>query len=496
MLQGAATKGFKYVPEATDRFLALFPHRYDYIWSEHPRPSDRPHWQTENRHPLSDRLIRSGAYLYGVRFGPETRYLLLDIDKGSPYHPVSDRFAVEQIVSALNPIGLNSHLAITSSYSGGLHVYIPFDRAIASWKIAAAANHLIESAGYTIEPGVLEILPNPRSYDPKTTTLYKAHRLPLQPGSYLLNQDWEQCHTSEHAFVTRFEWCMSKNHIQNAELEQAIKNSRKQSHKFSHRASKFLNDLNADIDAGWSGTGQTNSILGRIAMREYIFRHVVEQTAPLKGEQLVCAIVGVAVQLPGYLEYCRHQHEIWTRAEEWARCVEASRYWQYKVSDQAAAGEPPTQPETELHTRQSWQKWEAFAARDKLRYAIANLLERGKLPSGARARFEILTKEYRVSGATLYKNRDLWHPEAIAVPEQAEPVENPPGSPPSVDQVQEECLGAPPEHGSAPSLLVVTWCNNKPRATFKRSVTRHIFRTRCNSPPEANHSDLDDDLKE
>ncbi len=74
---------FRCVRERGDHFLALFPHRFDYIWAEYPNPGENVEWKTESRHPLSDRLIQQGSYLYGVRFGAETRYCLLDIDAGS-----------------------------------------------------------------------------------------------------------------------------------------------------------------------------------------------------------------------------------------------------------------------------------------------------------------------------------------------------------------------------------------------------------------------------
>lgn len=78
---------FEDVREWANGFLALFPHRYDYIWADHSNPGAKVEWQTETRHPLSDRVIHQGSYLYGVRFGAETRYCLLDIDAGSAYHP-------------------------------------------------------------------------------------------------------------------------------------------------------------------------------------------------------------------------------------------------------------------------------------------------------------------------------------------------------------------------------------------------------------------------
>ena len=109
-------------------FLQLFPHRFDFLYAEHPDPGDRPDWKTEDRHPLSDRLLQEGAYLYGVRFGKQTDYLMLDIDPGSLYHPHSDRFAIPRLLAALEPLGLVETVAITSSYSGGIHLYMPFQK--------------------------------------------------------------------------------------------------------------------------------------------------------------------------------------------------------------------------------------------------------------------------------------------------------------------------------------------------------------------------------
>ena len=95
---------FESVREWDNKFLSLFPHRFDYIWAEPPSPSAPIEWKTESRHPLSDRLIQQGAYLYGVRFGAETNYCLLDIDAGSAYHPQRDPLAISRIAAALEPL--------------------------------------------------------------------------------------------------------------------------------------------------------------------------------------------------------------------------------------------------------------------------------------------------------------------------------------------------------------------------------------------------------
>jgi hypothetical protein len=97
---------FAYVHEWDDEFLALFPYRYDYIWSKRPQPGEKPSWTTENRHPLSDRLLRQGKYLYGVRFGQTTNYLLLDLDVQSHYHPDRNPQALHRLTTALEGMGL------------------------------------------------------------------------------------------------------------------------------------------------------------------------------------------------------------------------------------------------------------------------------------------------------------------------------------------------------------------------------------------------------
>lgn len=115
--RGVVHTQFKYVSEWDNEFLALFPHRFDYIWAEHPLPGAGVEWKTESRHPLSDRLIQQGTYLYGVRFGAETNYCLLDIDINSLYHPKRDPFAIARITAALEPLGLVSYIACTSERS-------------------------------------------------------------------------------------------------------------------------------------------------------------------------------------------------------------------------------------------------------------------------------------------------------------------------------------------------------------------------------------------
>lgn len=144
---------FESIREWDDEFLSLFPHRFDYIWAEHPNPNAQVDWKTESRHPLADRLIQQSAYLYGVRFGAETKYCLIDIDAGSTYHPKHDPLAIFRITAALEPLGLVGYMTCTSSYSKGLHLYFPFQQAQSSWQLAIALTCLLENAGFKLQPG-------------------------------------------------------------------------------------------------------------------------------------------------------------------------------------------------------------------------------------------------------------------------------------------------------------------------------------------------------
>ena len=220
-------EAFTYVPEALDDFLALWPHRYDFIYAPHPDPGQKPDWKTESSHPLSDRLITQGAFIYGVRPGPQTTYGLLDIDKGSPYHPCRDPLALQRICEALEPLGLLSHLALTSSDSNGLHLYFPCDQAFPSWQLGLAITTLLENAGFKVMSGWLEVFPNLKPFSADGSfSLYNGHRLPLQQGSYLLNEALVPMASSQAAFLRYWQQAAAHNDICLPVLEQIIRQSR------------------------------------------------------------------------------------------------------------------------------------------------------------------------------------------------------------------------------------------------------------------------------
>lgn len=404
-----------------NQFLALFPHRYDFIWAEHANPGSTIEWKTERRYPLCDRQIVQGSFLYGVRFGAKTNYVLLDIDAGSLYHPRRDPFAIQRMIDALEPLGLVSYLACTSSYSGGIHLYLPFDESQSSWQLSIALSTLLENAGFILKPGQLELFPNPKPYrHDGTFSLFNAHRLPLQIGSYLLNSDFQPIWGNQTTFVQHWAFMRSRNLINAAAIKRVLRQFKRQPFYLSGKADKYLNDLNAEIEVGWTGFGQTNRLLGRIAMRAYVFHHVIAGGRPLSGQALVDEIVRVAKSLPGYEDWCRHQHEIEHRAKEWARCVEASRYFHYGDVHGKYKAQPQVS-ESRIKELPNWNQQQAESAREKIRNAIADLLDKQSLPSAATERFKKLL-QYRIGGGSLYRHKDLWHPQFLSL--ESEPLES------------------------------------------------------------------------
>jgi hypothetical protein len=403
---------FVFIPEKDVAFLGLFPYRHDYIHAKHGFNAE---WRTNTKHALSDRLINQGAQLYGVRFGFMTEYAMLDIDDGSIYHPNHDPFAIGRIMAALEPLGIVAHVPITSSYSGGLHLYLPLPTAFKTWEIATAIAVLLSSAGFILEPGHLEVFPN-RKTSPEQR--YAAHRLPLQAGSYLLDADGHPCYTSREEFVSRWQLAGKQNCTDQGAIAQVLKAYERRDYKITKEAKKFLQDLDADIDVGWTGQGQTNFILGRIALRGYIFGHILEDGSdqPLEGRSLVRYIVDTARQLPGFYDWCRHQSELERRAWEWVRSVEASpKYFHYDWDNG-----PIVRNDPDPSSGNAWNTLQMQLARLRISEAIADLLDKDSLPVGTRDRLTAIAG-YGISPDTLYKHTDLWHPEHLTEPSPLDP---------------------------------------------------------------------------
>jgi hypothetical protein len=456
--------------EWEDAFLQLFPHRFDYLYANHPDPGATPQWQTERRHPLSDRLIRQGAYLYGVRFAPTTQYVMLDLDQGSLYHPQSDPLAVGRMMAALEPLGLVAYVACTSSYSGGMHLYLPFEQPQRSWEIALVVQTLLQNAGFKLKPGQLELFPNPRPYS-ENLSLYSGHRLPMQAGSYLLNGDWQVMVSYQATFVQQWALCQGKNDVDAKILKQVRKQALRDRYAVSVKAEKYLNDLTAEIEVGWTGRGQTNRLLSQIARREYIFGHLLRGGEPLEGDVLAQTIADVARSLPGFTDFCNHQPDIAQRAAEWARSTELSPdYYPYLPGGKRKPKDNPV----EL----TWNERQAAAARSRIAQAVAELQTQNALPDGITARREAIIARSKMSHQTLSKHRDLWHPEVwvmAEIPVTLQPSEPIEASANAVQPKQESQLQSEQPNKFLPILSGSTVSRCSPSIQLQWLSSRLVF---------------------
>jgi hypothetical protein len=217
----------------------------------------------------------------------------------------------------------------------------------------------------------------------------------MQAGSYLLHQDLQMLWGNQETFVQHWQFAQGRNSLDTKAMERILKAARRQQFRVTGKADKFLNDLNAEIEQGWTGPGQTNRLLGRIAMRSYIFGHVLYSDKPLEGSALVHDIVTITQNLPGYHDWCQHQQEVEKRAQDWRLAVEQSHYFHYGT-DKRPVELNPDQPDT---AEPSWNQQQQAEARARIQQAVADLIEKAALPSGITERFDALVT-YGLSGTT------------------------------------------------------------------------------------------------
>jgi hypothetical protein len=304
------------------RFLSHFHHGWGFIFAPTPKVGERPHWQTETRYPLQARNLweqyLDQSVLLGLRFDKETSYSLIDLDRKSKLHPANNYLKYQELLGCLEEIGLCRPVPIQSSDSGGLHIYYFFEEKQPSFLLACAIKQTLEAADFKIKGGELEIFPNCKVYSQGRPSSFNAHRLPLQAGSYILDDSLEPWSMDISDLMDAADWSAAGQDY--SALKAAISQAKfKKVIKFPYRQrsaiEQWLHDLEERISQGWTVYGQTNELLKDIACHGIVFRR-------LSGQALVDYIIITACQCPGYQQWCRHQHEIELRAREWARCCE------------------------------------------------------------------------------------------------------------------------------------------------------------------------------
>ena len=381
---------------------------YGWKWLCAANTGDQPNWKTNDDYPLKPRTLwdkwQDISQIIGVRFGSTTRYAMLDIDAGSDYIEL-----LPQIEMALETIGIVRTIRLRSSWSGGIHLYIPLPDAYSTFSVACALKQCLEAQGFAIANGQLEVFPNEKTYSRpwrgEEPTEYNGHRLPLQPhsGACLLDSDLQSIGNDIAVFWALWDNAVVMNDAQEImwALTTARANRRKRRRRATGAAETWQQDLEAIIGEGWTGPGQTNQLLKEIATYGRVFEK-------LQGFELQRFIEKTAIEAPGFYQHCHHQYEMNRRCTAWANAVE-KYYW--------PLGDEP------LRERKPFQdvcQQRANDARARIAEAVDHLRD---ILDGVSIKKMVqwLTQRAKCSPNTLYKNRDLWHPDGEKPPEGVTP---------------------------------------------------------------------------
>ncbi|PSN79106.1 hypothetical protein C8B47_13440 [filamentous cyanobacterium CCP4] len=376
-------------------------YRWNFIRADLPDDATaKAAWTTVKDYPLRPRVLwnhwQDANQLIGVRFTHDTRYALLDLDAGGDYCTGA---GVAQIRAALETIGITRTLLLRSSWSGGLHLYIPFAELVNTFNLAVALKECLKAQGFRLQAGQLEIFPNVKAYGVQTFIEYMGHRLPLQPGSgsCLLDDALNPIGAS----LARFFWLWdgAAAHQDMDTLRHAMKigrdNHRKRPKRRSHPVDSWRHDLDLEITEGWTAHGQTNHLLKTIACYGHVFEGI-------QGQALIDYTLRIALHCPGYEQYCRHQQDIERKVIAWVRAVEGY-YW--------PLGSTPTRDTSHpKNTLVPFNQQQMEDAQHRIRTAYAELEQVGELPEQITARVKAIAQAAKVSQQTLYKHLSLWHP--------------------------------------------------------------------------------------
>jgi hypothetical protein len=387
----------------------------------------KPNWKTNRKYKLSRgewvKLYSDELTLLGVSFDSTTKYCMLDIDRGSKYHPYNDLKAFKRVCHTLEKVGLLSFDNIRSSESEGIHVYFHLPYAVNTFRLAALINVTLINGSIDLGDGQTEQFPNPKAYgDKEHPTHFKPHRLPLQPnaGGMLLDLDGEILPIPENLthesmlaeFLRRAEISAA---AQDMELLERKLNWAYAKYKsdigkyqyhhqkdYSQTAQEWKENLEFTLEIGWTGHHQTNTLLPSYIQYGVVF-------LGLKGEVLADWIYDKIITTNGYRQYCRHQPEIKRVIDGWVENTERQGYYVEYCGFPARSGLSPYKVIKHIKSQRNEHNETLIArTRQRLTTTLAALTE---LPRKLTDRIiAIGTKSKELFGQSISRNT-LYKPE-------------------------------------------------------------------------------------
>ena len=318
------------VSPVVTKLLKFFSHHWDFILKR-----EGESWYTETRYILNPRNFESywqdPKISLGLRFGSQTKFGCLDLDKNSANNPLVNPKRYRKLIKALRKIGIKRIVLIRSSSNRGVHVFFFLPEGVNSFDLACALFRVLSENGFEIKAGQLEIFPNTKRYKKKGEgfSLFNGLRVPMQPesGSVLLDpKTFEPVPGGADEFV---ELMNSSCDRQNFKLlKECCDTAREWYCNFAlnkQSRTQWQKDIEYSLKFGFTGSGQTNDILKNLANLGRVFYG--SETVP----DLAKFIHERVIELPGYVDHCGHQDEIGKRAFEWA--TSAINYWSIWASN-------------------------------------------------------------------------------------------------------------------------------------------------------------------
>jgi hypothetical protein len=411
-----------------ERFHRLFAHGWDFILKETVKSA----WKTVKKFKLTEQKCwykyTDPQQIIGLRFGTETRYGLYDIDWGSIHDPREQEKSLNLLQAELEEWGIVGFVLLQSSESQGLHLFFFLDRPLNTFRLACVMNKAAFDAGLEIKRGQLETFPNTKGYNRR----FNGHRLPLQQGSYLLDQDYLPYSDRLQDFLNAADWSAARNDtdLLESRLESAYEWYKAQKNQeriynptpedrefveqvdYAQREIKegFLNQIRIAIEQGFTGEGETNELLLTIAKLGRILYG-------LSGQSYIDYIKETVMACPGYLKYCNHKREIERRCSEVARYGE--KHWYPYRSSMPENRATYKYIKNSITNQTNLNLEKQHNAQSRIKQAVAQIEQKvGKLPNKVgecKLAIRNETKELfgiSVSDVTLSKpeNLQLWHP--------------------------------------------------------------------------------------
>ncbi len=236
------------------------------------------------------------GHILGKRFGKLTNYLLIDIDINSPFHPRND--GIDPILAAMESLGLCRYLLLRSSDSHGLHIYFPLTEPVSSWGIACAAHAALTAAGITIAGGICELFPNKKAFNAE----HNGHRLPLQDGSFILDNDFRCISNAKAVFLQQWQLCA-------AGQDDALLAELLTERPLPMPTRVAISSL---PPIAWTGPGQSNEVMKQLV--NYGDTVIGHKTIQSLGDWIAV----VAPQLPGFNQFASEESRNDLTRRNWA----------------------------------------------------------------------------------------------------------------------------------------------------------------------------------